>query len=72
MSLEEQLLRAWRRHNEILLLLFDNVPVDGFSAVPLASRGRDVAAQFFHLQRVRSRLARISCHGKAAQSSDPG
>ncbi|MDQ2842246.1 MAG: DinB family protein [Acidobacteriota bacterium] len=53
MSLEQQLLSAWRRHNEILILLFDSVPPEGFSAVPLASRGRDVAGQFAHLQRVR-------------------
>ena len=53
MNLEEQLLACWRRHNEILLFLLDNVPTAGFSAVPLGSRGRDVAAQFAHLQRVR-------------------
>jgi uncharacterized damage-inducible protein DinB len=53
MELEQQLLAAWLRHNEILILLFDNVPTDGFSAVPLASRGRDVRSQFAHLCRVR-------------------
>jgi uncharacterized damage-inducible protein DinB len=53
MTLEEQLLSAWRRHNDILILLLDHVPSGGFSAVPLASRGRDVAGQFAHLQRVR-------------------
>jgi uncharacterized damage-inducible protein DinB len=53
MTLEEQLLSAWRRHNEILIFLLDSIPSAGFSAVPLASRGRDVRGQFAHLQRVR-------------------
>ncbi len=52
-SLDEQLLASWRRHNEILLFLLDNVPAAGLKAVPLVSRGRDVASQFAHLQNVR-------------------
>ena len=54
MTLEEQLLAAWRRHNEILLYLLDHVPAEGLSAVPYGSRGRSVAGQFAHLERVRT------------------
>jgi uncharacterized damage-inducible protein DinB len=52
-ELADQLIAAWRRHNEILLFLLENIPSAGLSAVPLASRGRTVAAQFAHLDRVR-------------------
>ena len=54
MTLEEQLLAAWRRHNEILLYLLDHVPPEGLTAVPYGSRGRSVAGQFAHLERVRA------------------
>lgn len=47
------ILATWRRHQEILLYLLDRVPARGFAAVPLVSRGRDVARQFAHLDRVR-------------------
>ena len=52
-ELGDQILDTWRRHNEILLYLLDHVQARGFSAVPAGSRGRDVAAQFAHLDRVR-------------------
>ena len=48
-----QLVSAWRRNNEILLLLLDRVPPGGLAAVPSGSRGRTVAAQFHHLNRTR-------------------
>jgi hypothetical protein len=38
---EQQLLRAWRRHNDILLFLLRCVPADGLAAVPAGSRGRE-------------------------------
>ena len=44
-----QVLDTWRRHNEILIYLLDHVPPRGLGAVPAGSRGRDVAAQFVHL-----------------------
>ncbi|MDQ2843589.1 MAG: DinB family protein [Acidobacteriota bacterium] len=69
-ALERQLLSAWRRHNEILLLLFDNVLSEGFSAVPLASRGRDVASQFAHLHRVR--LGWLEYHATGKRPKLPG
>jgi len=52
-NLESQLLGAWQRHNQILLLLLRGVPNKGFAAVPTGSRGRDVARQFNHIDRVR-------------------
>ena len=48
-----QVLDTWRRHDEILIYLLDHVPAGGFRAVPAGSRGRDVTAQFAHLDRVR-------------------
>jgi uncharacterized damage-inducible protein DinB len=53
MSTDAQLIDAWRRHNEILLLLLDAIPVAGMAALPAGSRGRNVALQFNHLDRVR-------------------
>ena len=48
-----QLMATWRRHNDILLYLLANVPAAGLTATPLGSRGRMVAEQFDHLDRVR-------------------
>ena len=52
-EVERQILAAWRRHNEILLFLLRSVPRGGMAAVPSGSKGRDVARQFAHLDRVR-------------------
>jgi uncharacterized damage-inducible protein DinB len=52
-SLEEQLIQSWQRHNNVMLFLLDNVPPDGAEAVPSLSRGRSVAEQFAHLDRIR-------------------
>jgi uncharacterized damage-inducible protein DinB len=52
-SLETQLLKSWRRHNSILLYLLTQIPPTGATAVPANSRGRTVAEQFAHLDRVR-------------------
>jgi uncharacterized damage-inducible protein DinB len=52
-ELIEQTLETWRRHAEILMDLLDAVPRGGMRAVPTGSRGRDVSAQFAHLDRVR-------------------
>jgi len=49
----EQVLDSWRVNNAINLLLIDAIPARGFSAVPLASRGRTVAQQLAHMHRVR-------------------
>jgi uncharacterized damage-inducible protein DinB len=52
-GLLEQLLISWRLNNKVNLLLLRAIPQKGFAAVPLASRGRTVAAQFAHLHKVR-------------------
>jgi len=52
-DLLDQLLLAWRLNNKVNLLLLRAIPQKGFAAVPLASRGRNVARQFAHLHKVR-------------------
>jgi uncharacterized damage-inducible protein DinB len=52
-SLADQALTAWRVHNEINELLIDAIPTEGFAAVPLNSRGRDVMRQLIHMHSVR-------------------
>jgi uncharacterized damage-inducible protein DinB len=52
-SLEQQLIQVWRRHNQIMLYLTEQIPPKGADAVPSLSRGRTVAEQFAHLDRVR-------------------
>jgi uncharacterized damage-inducible protein DinB len=72
-----QLIETWRKHNEILLYLLANVPTKGMSAVPAASRGRTVAAQFAHLDKVRRGWVEYHTTGKhprlprADKSADP-
>jgi len=52
-SLAEQALGSWRVHQEINDALIDAVPDEGFAAVPLNSRGRDVMRQLMHIHNVR-------------------
>jgi uncharacterized damage-inducible protein DinB len=52
-ELVEQVLAVWRRHQEILLYLLDEIPEQALTAKPAGSRGRDVARVFYHLERVR-------------------
>lgn len=47
------LLGAWRVHNRITLLLIAAVPLKGFTAVPAGSKGRTVAEQLDHMNRIR-------------------
>lgn len=49
----DQLNAAWRTHNSINLLLIKAIPVKAFSAAPLNSKGRTIAAQLEHMNRVR-------------------
>jgi uncharacterized damage-inducible protein DinB len=51
--LRDSVLAMWRRNNDILLFLLAQIPPDGLAALPTGSKGRDVAAQFAHLDRVR-------------------
>lgn len=53
-DLQEQLLDAWRRNNDILVYLVDQIPAKSLSARPAESRGRDVVAQLAHLAKVRN------------------
>jgi len=59
-----QALATWRRHNEILLYLLDKIPSRGLAAVPTGSRGRDVARQFAHLDRVRRGWVHVHLTGR--------
>ena len=52
-ELGRQLLNAWRVHDRLMLYLLQQVPPLGLRAVPLNSRGRTVAEQFAHVNRVR-------------------
>jgi uncharacterized damage-inducible protein DinB len=52
-DLADRIVAAWLRHNEINLTLISAIPDAGFAAVPLASRGRTVAAQLVHMNEVR-------------------
>ncbi len=51
-SLLEQVLQAWRVNSAINVKLVTAIPQKGFDAVPLASRGRTVAKQLAHMQKV--------------------
>lgn len=53
-ALRDQILSTWRVNNEVNLKLIRGIPAKGFAAVPLASRGRDVAHQLTHLHKVRA------------------
>jgi len=52
-ALIKPIVTAWRVNNRIDLQLIAAIPPKGFTAVPLASRGRTVARQFVHLHKVR-------------------
>ena len=54
------ILDAWRLHNWINLCLLEAIPAKGFQAVPLASRGRNVAQQFAHMHKVRTAWLRYN------------
>jgi uncharacterized damage-inducible protein DinB len=67
-----QTVAAWRRHNEIQLLLVASIPVDGFEVVPLKSRGRTVAAQLSHVNAVRQGWIHYHTTGKRPTRSPKG
>ncbi len=49
----KQVLHTWKIHNSIHLALIRAIPVQGLKAVPTGSRGRTVADQLVHMNRVR-------------------
>lgn len=51
--LVRSVLATWKRHNQILLFLLTRVPEKALGSVPMGSKGRDVARQFAHVERVR-------------------
>lgn len=55
---------TWRRHSDILLYLLAKIPAKGLAALPSGSRGRDVALQFHHLDRVRRGWLHIHATGQ--------
>ena len=59
----KQVRSTWRTHNDILLYLVDKIPQAGMAALPAGSRGRDVAAQLMHLNRVRTGWLRFHTTG---------
>ena len=63
----ENVLEIWRVHDEINIFLLENIPDEGFAAVPLLktgkpSTGRTVSRVFAHLHEVRvSHVGRDFC-----------
>ena len=68
-SLADRIVAAWRRHNEINLLLISSIPNDGFQAIPLNSRGRNVGAQLDHMNSVRLGWLHYHATGKRIKRS---
>ncbi len=68
-ELYRQIINAWRTHNKINLLLIRSIPAKGFSAVPLASKGRTVAEQLIHMNKVRLGWMHYHKTGKRPQST---
>jgi uncharacterized damage-inducible protein DinB len=52
-TLAKQVGNTWEVHNQINLYLIEQIPAAGFQAVPAGFRGRTVAEQFLHMNRVR-------------------
>jgi uncharacterized damage-inducible protein DinB len=51
--LVRELVAVWKRHQQILLFLLQRIPEKHLGARPTDAKGRDVARQFAHLNRVR-------------------
>ena len=67
-----QTVAAWRRHNDIHLLLIASIPEEGLEVVPLKSRGRTLAAQFSHMNAVRLGWIHYHTTGKRPTRSPKG
>ncbi len=48
-----QVVNTWNVHNKVNLYLIGEIPAAGLKAVPANSRGRTVAEQLLHMNRVR-------------------
>ncbi len=68
-SLADQIVQTWTIHNEINLLLIGKIPAKGLDAVPVGSRGRNVAGQFIHMVRLRAGWLYFHKTGKRPRSA---
>jgi len=61
-ALLEQILGTWRANQAITVAMLRGIPARGLQAIPPGTRGRTVAEQFMHLQRVRFGWLRFNKH----------
>ncbi len=61
-TLSDQLADTWRVNDSVTQALLRAIPAKGLLAVPAGSKGRNVAEQFRHLQRVRAGWLRYNKH----------
>lgn len=61
-ALLAQILQTWRINHEITLALLGAISKKGLAAIPPDTRGKTVAEQFMHLQRVRFGWLRVNNH----------
>ena len=66
----ELVLNTWETHNMITLRLLAAIPLTGLNAVPAGSRGRTVAEQLVHMNRVR--LGWLHYHKTGKRPKLPG
>jgi uncharacterized damage-inducible protein DinB len=52
-ALNQQILSTWQVNDRITIDMIKRIPAGGFEAVPLESRGRNVARVFAHMHKVR-------------------
>ena len=67
--LAREVVAAWKRHQKLVLFLLTKIPEKQLSAVPLSSKGRDVARQFAHMNR--TRLGWLSFHATGQKPELP-
>ena len=67
---EPAIVNAWKRHNDVTLLMLGNLSKAGLEAVPYGSRGRTVAEQLVHVNSVRLGWLHYHETGKRARRSD--
>jgi uncharacterized damage-inducible protein DinB len=68
-TLDNQALKTWNLHNEILLFLIGEIPEGGAEVAPIDSPGSSVAEQFAHLDRVRRAWLEYHATGKEPQAA---
>ena len=61
-ALLEQVLDAWRINDAVTITLLKAIPDKGLRVIPPESKGRTVAEQFMHMQRVRHTWLRHNQH----------